>query len=118
MSEVDLAALSLGFAELKPEQKRAVDSFLAGKDVFVCLPTGFGKSICYMLLPIVFDMLRKCRGESIVVVVSPLKSLMADQVDSCSVKGLKSVCVCGDDDSRQVYDLVIAGSFQIVIKTL
>ena len=57
-------------------------------------------------------------GESIVVVVSPpLKSLttmMADQVDSCSHKGLKSVSVCGDESSSQLYNSVINGNFQVV----
>ena len=44
----------------------------------MCLPTGFGKTgVCYNVLPFVFDTLMT--GESIVVVVSPLK---ADQVDS------------------------------------
>ena len=46
-------------------------------------------------------------GESIVVVVSSLKSLMADQVDSCSHKGLKS----------ELYNSVINGNFQVVYQT-
>ena len=46
-------------------------------------------------------------GESIVLVVSPLKALMADQVDICCVKGLKSVCVCGDEESKRVYNSVV-----------
>ena len=66
------------------------------------------------MLPVVFDTLRKVTGESIVVVVSPLKILMADQVDSCSHKGLKSVSVCGDESSRQLYNSVINGNFQVV----
>ena len=51
---------------------------LYGKDTFMWLPTGFGKSICHQTLPFVFDkMSRKCAaGGSVVVVVSPLISLM------------------------------------------
>ena len=52
-----------------------------GKDVFVWLPTGFGKSLCYELLPFLFDVKRD-RADSVVVVVSPLVSLMIDQVRS------------------------------------
>ena len=108
------AALSLGISQLKAEQRKAIDAFVSGKDVFVYLPTGFGKTVCYIVLPVVFDTLRKVTGESIVVVVSPLKILMADQVDSCSHKGLKSVSVCGDESSRQLYNSVINGNFQVV----
>ena len=52
---------------------------MSGRDVFVCLPTGFGKSVCYIVLPILFDIMRKC-SDSVIVVVSPLKSLMADKL--------------------------------------
>jgi bloom syndrome protein len=44
----------LGF-NLKEKQLEAVLSFLNGKDVFVSLPTGYGKSIIYAILPLVFD---------------------------------------------------------------
>ena len=81
--DTDVAERSLVFSELKPEQKRAIDAFVSGRDVFVCLSTGFGKSVCFIVLPILFDITRKC-SDSVIVVVSPLKSLMADQVDSCS----------------------------------
>ena len=50
-------SLPLGYS-LKPEQRRSVEKFAAGSDVFVSLPTGFGKSLCYTLLPPVFDLLR------------------------------------------------------------
>ena len=51
---VDDAAGVLG-VELKPLQREAIRAFVQGRDVFVCLPTGFGKSLCYALLPAVFD---------------------------------------------------------------
>ena len=48
---------------------------MCGRDVFVCLPTGFGKSVCYMVLPLLFDIIRNAvSGESIVLDVSPLKA--------------------------------------------
>ena len=66
----------LGAPNLKPEQRSVIESICRpnGKDTFVWLPTGFGKSICYQTLPFVFDkMSRKCAaGGSVVVVVSPL----------------------------------------------
>ena len=45
----------MGYAELRVHQEIAVKSFVAGNDVFVAIPTGGGKSLCYSLLPAVFD---------------------------------------------------------------
>ena len=69
----------LGFADLRPQQMVAIKTFMQGKDVFVSLPTGYCKLLIYSVLPYAYDELRGCRG-SIVIVVSPLLSLMKDQV--------------------------------------
>ena len=47
-----------GLKKVKKEQRRVIHSFVSGRDVFVSLPTGYGKSFCYALLPAVFDHLR------------------------------------------------------------
>ena len=52
------SGMQLGFDELKPKQLEAMTSFLQGNDVFVSLPTGYGKSIIYAALPYAFDKLR------------------------------------------------------------
>ena len=67
---------------LKDEQKCSIRAAFSGKDVFVCLPTGFGKSLCYQVLPFTFDHKAGLLGRNVVVVVSPLKALMADQIKS------------------------------------
>ena len=41
------AAASLGYSDINPEQKCILKAFVEAKDVFVALPTGFGKSLCY-----------------------------------------------------------------------
>ena len=83
---VSAAAQALGYTSLKSEQETALLSFLGGRDVFVSLPTGYGKSLCYAALPATFDSLRQ--ATSIVVTVSPLIALMKDQVATLSARGL------------------------------
>ena len=75
------AVTSLGYAELKSHQARVIEQFVSGHDVFGVLPTGYGKSLCYACLPLIFDqLLQKPSGSSIVLIVSPLIALMRDQV--------------------------------------
>lgn len=74
---------------LKDEQKACIKSVYEGKDVFVWLPTGFGKSICYEVLPFVLgDKLGQT--DSLVIVVSPLVSLMVDQVQNLRCRNVMS----------------------------
>ena len=73
------AAASLGYSRLKPQQLEAMMQFLGGKDVFVVLPTGFGKSLIYACMPLVFDILH-ATNDSMVVVITPLTAIMKDQV--------------------------------------
>ena len=90
-STVRLAVLEavqkMGDNQPTPDQFQAIEAFLRGKDILICLPTGSGKSVCFACLPHVFDVLRSYLSEtlhqSIVVVVSPLSSLMQDQVCAC-----------------------------------
>src|SRR5215218_7693493 len=63
-----------GFASFRPGQREAVDAALAGRDVLVVMPTGSGKSLCYQLPALM--------RTDLTVVVSPLISLMQDQVES------------------------------------
>ena len=82
------AAASLGYSKLKPTQQEVVEKFVSGRDVFVCLPTGSGKSLCYAVLPAVFDGLGQLTDKSLVIVVSPLIVLIKDQVETFTLKGL------------------------------
>ena len=79
-SAANEAALKLGYASLRPEQLEVVIQFLSGRDVFAVLPTGFGKSLCFAVLPLAFDKLSRPTEKAIVVVASPLTAIMKDQV--------------------------------------
>ena len=86
---IDEVAASLGYTSLKEEQKKALFSFVAGRDVSVSLPTGYDKSLCYALLPFIFDVKRGLvEKKSVVMVVSPLIALMKDQSSSFTHRGI------------------------------
>ena len=72
----------LGYLSPKKEQEDVIVGFLSGRDVFVVLPTGFGKTLCYACLPLVFDGIRLLRDglSSIVLIITPLTAIMKDQV--------------------------------------
>src|SRR3954471_12335649 len=63
-----------GFEAFRPGQEEAVRGALEGRNVLVVMPTGAGKSLCYQLPALA--------REDLTLVVSPLVSLMQDQVDS------------------------------------
>jgi ATP-dependent DNA helicase RecQ len=72
-----------GFRRFRPGQAEAVDSALKGGDTLVVMPTGSGKSLCFQLTALAL--------EGITVVVSPLISLMKDQVDNLNDNGVWAV---------------------------
>ena len=89
-SSVDYAVGLVGIKALKPLQRDAIQTFVGGRDVFVSLPIGFGKSLCYGLLPLVFDRLRCRERASIALCVSPLTALMMEQRSKFTVKGISA----------------------------
>ncbi|MEP6622614.1 MAG: ATP-dependent DNA helicase RecQ [bacterium] len=74
-----------GFPEFRPGQERAVSAVLAGRDTLVVLPTGGGKSLCYQVPALLLP--------GITVVVSPLISLMKDQVDALTARNIPATFV-------------------------
>jgi superfamily II DNA helicase RecQ len=74
---------------LYKEQEEALTQLFSKQDVFVNLPTSYGKSLIFQAAPILaYVLFRRSTGTSIVVVISPLKALMEDQVRHLNKLGL------------------------------
>ena len=63
-----------GFSKFKGEQEAIINNILSGKNTFVIMPTGGGKSLCYQLPALI--------SEGTAIIVSPLIALMKNQVDA------------------------------------
>ena len=61
---LDEVAREAGLTELKPKQREAIEGIVSGKDIFVAVPTGYGRSIIYALLPSLYD---KLLGKSVLL---------------------------------------------------
>lgn len=98
-----------GFPEFRPYQREIVDEVLAGRDAFVLMPTGGGKSLCYQIPAM--------HREGVGIVVSPLISLMKDQVDALRANGVRAEFYnssLGAEESRRVLRALHAGELDLL----
>ena len=92
---------TFGMTEFRPGQWRAIRAALRGQDVTVFLPTGAGKSLCYILPALLTD--------GTVVVISPLLSLIADQVAKLRAAGISAASISSarsQAENRQTLSLL------------
>jgi ATP-dependent DNA helicase RecQ len=86
-----------GLHEFRPQQQEIIENLIAGQDAFVLMPTGGGKSLCYQLPALI--------RPGVALVVSPLISLMKDQVDALVANGVSAAYYNSSlqaDQARQV----------------
>ena len=98
-----------GYSSFRPLQREAMDAILSGRDSVVVLPTGGGKSLCFQAPALVRD--------GIAVVVSPLISLMKDQVDTLVGNGVPAAFLnstLSTDERRRVAEGAREGRFRLL----
>lgn len=98
-----------GYDEFRPHQENIVRTLVAGRDAFVVMPTGGGKSLCYQLPA------RLRKGTALVV--SPLISLMKDQVDAAKANGFSAAFLNSSQEPaerREVARAVRAGELELL----
>ena len=98
------------YTEFRDGQREIIESILAGENVFAVFPTGHGKSLCYQLPALMLP--------GLTVVVSPLISLMKDQVDTLRSRGITSVSLLNSSQTWDEYRHEITRLRQGKIKLL
>ena len=98
-----------GFPEFRPGQAEIVDAVMAGRNVLAIMPTGGGKSLCFLLPAL-------CRS-GVTVVISPLIALMRDQVRALRAVGVVAGALTSgntDDETEQVFAALDDGSLKLL----
>jgi ATP-dependent DNA helicase RecQ len=105
------AALSrhFGYPDFRPAQAGVVRSVLTGQDTLAVLPTGAGKSVCFQVPAVVLG--------GLTLVVSPLISLMQDQVAAASARGIAAAALTSGltaEEQAAVWDRIEAGALRLL----
>lgn len=98
-----------GYDSFRERQEEIITSILDGKDVVTIMPTGGGKSICYQVPALILD--------GLTIVISPLISLMKDQVDNIKNMGIKSAYInstLSENEIKSILNDVIKNEVKIL----
>ena len=109
MDQYEALKYYFGHSQFRQGQEALIDAILSGRDVLGIMPTGGGKSLCYQIPALVFD--------GITLVISPLISLMKDQVAALSEAGIQAAYLNSTLTVQQmelVYQRARAGAYQLL----
>ncbi|MBE9485567.1 MAG: RecQ family ATP-dependent DNA helicase, partial [Chloroflexi bacterium] len=98
-----------GYQAFRPHQQQIIDDLIAGNDAFVLMPTGGGKSLCFQIPAL--------HRPGVAIVVSPLISLMKDQVDALQANGVSAACynsALQTNEARQVLSQLHTGQLDLL----
>ncbi len=98
-----------GYSEFRKGQENIINEIISGNDVVAIMPTGGGKSICYQIPALILD--------GVTVVISPLISLMKDQVDAINSMGIESAYInstLSNEEINNIFQSVKDGHIKIL----
>ena len=101
--------------KIKPKQLEAIKNILNGSDTLAILPTSYGKSLIYQLLPTVCKLLPGKPNHAIVIVISPLKSLIKDQISAANK--MTSLSLLATDLNITKLKDISTGHFNVIVDT-
>ena len=98
-----------GYDSFRPGQEEIVSALLAGRDALAIMPTGAGKSLCYQVPALLLP--------GLTLVISPLISLMQDQVKGLNAAGIHAAFINSSLTETQIaraLDLAAEGSYKLI----
>ena len=98
-----------GYDEFRPMQQEIIEAVTSGSDALVLMPTGGGKSLCYQIPALMM--------EGTAVVVTPLISLMKDQVEALHANGIEAATLNSGipvDEERRIRELCMSGKIRLL----
>ena len=116
---VDSVCKDFGLNILKNEQYQCIKEFMLGRDIFVNMPTGWGKSLIFQMVPFIemrlasFSDNEAFRKKAILLVICPLVALMKDQVKQLQDEGISASYVASDQD-EQTHRKIEEGCYNLV----
>ena len=105
----EILARYFGYTSFRPGQEGMINDILAGRDVLGIMPTGGGKSLCYQVPALTLP--------GVTLVISPLISLMADQVAALDASGVPAVCLNStltDAEFSSAMRGILAGKYKLL----
>lgn len=109
LTKLEVLKKYFGHESFRAAQEQLIDCILSGRDCFGVMPTGAGKSVCYQIPAVML--------EGTAIVISPLISLMKDQVEALVQNGVRAACINSSLDeieSYEIYKSAAEGQFDIL----
>lgn len=97
MTKLEVLRQYFGHKNFREAQEQLIDCILSGRDCLGVMPTGAGKSLCYQVPAVLMS--------GTVIVISPLISLMKDQVEALVQNGVRAACINSSMDEAEAYDI-------------